>query len=147
MTNNNFNQAFGPSAFSKDGYMGVDTRTPQEIIKADEETLTTLGLDRKKFAGELRNAYIAAERALGNPVKLPNGATAILHETRGRIPSPLADDGTFQKGEARVTSANGATLLITPLSIHLIEKYGFFQGLGSPFRIDPQTAKDVLDIR
>ncbi len=147
MTNENFNQAFGPSIFSKDGYLGTDSRTAEDIIKADETTLRTLGIDKKKFAAALRNAYVIAERALGNPVKLSCGATAVLHETRGRIPSPISDDGTFQKGEVLVSAENGSSVRITPLSIHLIEKYGFFQGIGSPFRIDPQTARDVLEIR
>jgi hypothetical protein len=135
----------GPSKFSKDGFLGSDTRIPEEIIKTDRETLAGLGIDNKKMAASLRGAYVAAERALGNSVEIFSGISAVHHEARGRIPSPFAEDGTFQKGEAVISDkSSGASFCITPLSINLIEKHGFFQGKGSPYRIEPDIAARVL---
>jgi hypothetical protein len=82
---------------------------------------------------------------MGNPVQVTQQVKAIHHEALGRIPSPYPNDGTFQKGEALIEDASaGRSSLITPLAIHLIEKYGFFQGKESKYRIDPETAMDLL---
>lgn len=138
----------GPSKFSKNGFLGTDSRPPEEIIKSDEGALAGLGIDRKKMAAGLRTAYVAAERALGNPVEISTGVIAVHREARGRIPSPFAEDGTFQKGEAVVSDkSSGASFCITPLSINLIEKHGFFQGNGSPYRIEPDLAAKMLKLQ
>jgi len=57
----------------------------------------------------------------------------------GRIPSPFIGDGVFEKGEAELQDESSAQkFYITRLGIHLIEKYGFFQGHGSRYRIEPE---------
>jgi hypothetical protein len=145
MNNRTLTDVFGPSKFSKDGFLGTDTRSPEEIIKADRETLAGLGLDNKELAGALRGAYGAAERALGNPAEIAPGVIAVHYEARGRIPSPFPEDGTFQKGEAVVSEkSSSVSFCITPLSISLIDEHGFFQGKGSPYRIEPDAAARVL---
>jgi hypothetical protein len=145
MTTEPFSVLLGPSKFSKEGFLGTDARTPEEIMTADRETLAGLGLDNKKIAAALRGAYVAAERALGNPVEITPGVNAVHQEARGRIPSPFPEDGAFQKGEAVVSDkSSGVSFCITPLSIGLIEKHGFFQGKGSPYRIEPDIAARVL---
>ena len=137
----------GPSKFSKEGFRGNDSRTPEEIIKADRETLAGLGIDNKKIAAALRGVYSAAEGALGNPVEIAAGVSSVHHGSRGRIPSPFPEDGTFQKGEAVISDkSSGASFCITPLSINLIEKHGFFQGKGSPYRIEPDLAARILHL-
>jgi len=137
----------GPSRFSKDGFLGTDSRAPEEIIAEDKETLVRLAIDKKQIAEALRGAYVAAERALGNPVEIAEGVTAVHHDSRGRTPSPFAEEGTFQKGEAVITvKSSGTSFIVTPLSINLIEKHGFFQGAGSPYRIEPDLAARVLGI-
>jgi hypothetical protein len=138
----------GPSKFSSTGYLGTDTREPEAIIKEDLHILQRLGIDKKKLVAALREAYVAAERALGNPVNISDGVSAVHHEARGRIPSPFSEDGTLPKGEAVVTdNKTGETFTITPLSIILIEKHDFFQGKGSLFRIDPEIAVKLLGIK
>ena len=145
MKTESLSSLLGPSKFSKEGFLGTDVRSPEEIIKADRETLAGLGLDNKKIAGAMRGGYVAAERALGNPVEIAPGVIAVHHEARGRIPSPFTEDGTFQKGEAVVSEkSSSVSFCITPLSISLIEKHGFFQGKGSPYRIEPDAAARVL---
>jgi hypothetical protein len=136
-----------PSQFSKDGYMGKDTRSLQQIEEEDKKALASIGLDNKKLVAKLRNLYILAERALGNPIDAGNGTTATFFEARGRIPSPFKDDGTFQKGEVElVNPTKSITLRITPLSLHLMEKYCFFQGKGSPYRVEPLLAAKLTEL-
>lgn len=135
----------GPTQFSSDGFLGKDTREPEEIIKEDADTLKQVGTTKEKMAAALREVYIQAERAMGNPVHVTEHVKATHHEALGRIPSPYPDDGTFQKGEVLVEDlAAGRSCVITPLSIHLVEKYGFFQGKESKYRIEPKAAMEML---
>lgn len=144
----NLKDLLGPSRFSSTGYLGMDTREPEAIIKEDLQTLQRLGIDKKKLVAALRNAYVAAERALGNPLDISDGVSVVHHEARGRIPSPFPRDGALPKGEAVVSNAKtGESITITPLSIFLIEKHDFFQGKGSPFRIDPVVAARLLGLK
>jgi hypothetical protein len=143
----NLKSLLGPSQFSAEGYLGTDTRDPEEIIKEDTATLAKLGIDKKKLIIALRNAYVTSERALGNPVEIRTGITAVHHEARGQIPSPFSEDGALAKGEAVVTDTKtGESTTITPLSIVLIEKHDFFQGKGSPYRIEPEIAARMLGL-
>jgi hypothetical protein len=138
----------GQSEFSAEGFLGTDTRTPEEIMAEDLNTIQTLGTTKEKTAGILREIYVKAERAMGNAVKLSEKISATHQEACGRIPSPFPNDGTFQKGQASISGfADGQTIFITPLSIHLIEKYGFFQGKGSLYRIDPQTVVALGELK
>jgi hypothetical protein len=135
----------GPTEFSSEGFLGTDKRQPEDIIKDDLAALQKLGATTEKIAAALREAYIKAERALGNPLSLTETITIVHEEARGRIPSPFPGDGTFQKGQAKISdAATGESLLITPLSIHLIEKHGFFQGRGSKYRIEPEAAVKIM---
>jgi hypothetical protein len=144
----NLKDVLGPSKFSSQGYLGTDAREPEDIIKDDLKTLERIGTDKKKLAAALRNAYALAERALGNPVEISIGVAAVHHEARGRIPSPFSEDGTCQKGEVVITDIkSGEMLTITPLSIVLIERHDFFQGKGSPFRIEPNIAVRFLGLK
>jgi hypothetical protein len=131
----------GPSQFAAEGYLGNDSRSPEEIIEEDKNELKRLNVTKEKIALGLRELYIKAERALGNPVKISDSVDLRHEEARGRIPSPFPGDGTFQKGQVKVTDTSlSQTFLITPLSIHLIERHGFFQGKGSTYRIEPEIA-------
>lgn len=137
----NLHELLGPSQFSAEGYLGNDCRSPETIVEADKIELARLEVTTEKIAKALREAYVKAERAMGNPVRLSDTLTITYNEARGRIPSPFPGDGEFQKGQAKLSDASsGQTILITPLSLHLIEKYGFFQGTGSPYRIEPAVA-------
>jgi hypothetical protein len=144
----NLTNLLGPSKFSAQGYLGADTREPEEIIKDDLKTLERIGIDKKKLVAALREAYSTAEKALGNPVQISDNVSAVYHEARGRIPSPFPEDGTLPKGEVIITKTKSDdSFTVTPLSIVLIEKHDFFQGKGSPYRIDPEVAVKLLKIK
>jgi len=141
----NLENYFGPSAFSAEGFMGYDSRSLKEIINEDAAQLKELRTSIGSIVEALRSIYTAAEQALETPVLFGEAITAIHYESRGTIPSPVPGDGTYQKGETHITDkANGKTIVVTPLSLHLIEKYRFFQGRGSPYRVDPESAWEIV---
>jgi hypothetical protein len=130
-----------PSRFSGPGFLGADTRPLEEIVLADLRECRALGVEPADLAHGLDRALQKARAGLGAPVELCPGATAVFHDSRGRVPSPFRGDGTFEKGEAVVTlSETKEGLTLTALGIHLIARRGFFQGRGAPYRIEPGAA-------
>ena len=82
--------------------------------------------------------YVSKDTTLRVPIPT-NGAQ------NGGVAVWVAMHSGAISGEAVVEdAAAGVSFVITPLAIHLIEKYGFFQGMGSKYRIDPKIAADML---
>jgi hypothetical protein len=140
-------QKLRPSKFSAEGFMGRDLRPVDEVIAADRRVLDENGVSIEALAEALTHAYQKAQRALGAEVTIRPGVVAVFHEAMGKIPSPFKGDGVFAKGEAVVTElASGQHIIVTQLGIALIERHHFFQGIGSRYRIDPQTALQLLGL-
>ncbi|HMD69333.1 MAG TPA: hypothetical protein VKF42_10680 [Chitinivibrionales bacterium] len=135
----------GPSRFSADGFLGSDKRSPEDIIHDDIATLARVGIDKSRLVEALRTACAAAERALGRPVPIAARVSAVSRDWRGRTPSPFPGEGTFAKGETIFSNdTTGASFSVSPLSLHLIDKHGFFQGRGSPYRVEPEVAARMM---
>jgi len=126
-----------PGRLSRDGFLGNDSRTLQDIIAADLATLQAAGIERENAANLLDELHEAADEALETPKTVCNGQVALLAtEVRGRISCPFGCGTRVHKANIRI-QARGLDLLLTPLSTHMIRRHGFFQGRGSPFRIEP----------
>lgn len=137
-----------PSKFSKDGFLGSDTRSLEEIIADDLRTLKKAGVAKELLARTLKDTYQKAKDAFGAEIEIIKNVKAVFHESMGRIPSPFCKDGLFEKGEAVVTdSAGNLSLVITSLGINLIEKHDFFQGRGCRFRIDPLDTIKIFNLQ
>jgi hypothetical protein len=143
--NNNLKYPLLPSPYSSAGFIGSDPRSIDQIIAEDTAVLTGLGISRQDFVLRLKNVYEKAKNSFGSPVSITAESAAVFYDSRGKIPSPFEGDGVFEKGEAVVTGVkSNQQIIITGLSIHLIEKYGFFQGKGTRYRIDPELAVRLL---
>jgi hypothetical protein len=90
--------------------------------------------------------FDTAREAFGGEVDIKDGVTATFHESMGRIPSPFRGEGVFEKGETTVHVNGTPKLRITRLGLHLIRNHLFFQGEGSPYRIDPIEADRILPV-
>ena len=136
-----------PSKFSKEGFLGTDTRSLQEIIDDDLRTLKKVGVSKELLVQVLKDAYQKAKETFGAEIEIKKNVKAVFHESMGRIPSPFCKDGVFEKGEVVVTDRiNNLSLIITSLGINLIEKHDFFQGRGCRFRIDPFVAIKIFKL-
>jgi len=137
-----------PSKFSKEGFLGTDSRSVQEIIADDLHTLKKAGVSQELLVQALKDAYQKAKEAFGAEIEIRKNVKAVFHESMGRIPSPFCKDGLFEKGEAVITdSTSNLSLVITSLGINLIENHDFFQGRGCRFRIDPLVAIKIFNLR
>ena len=133
-----------PSRLSAGGFMGIDSRTFDEIVADDGRRLEQAGLSHHEIAASLDDLYTRAQGELGVPLLLSDGSRAVYHEAKGTIPSPIAGDGRFDKGEVVVTLPSGDSVRLTRLGIHLIDRYGFFQGRGAPYRIEPSLVGTLV---
>jgi hypothetical protein len=134
-----------PSKFSAQGFLGSDSRPVDEIVNADMAILERHHVSKETLVQALTNAYDMAQKALGADILIRTGVTAKFYESMGRVPSPFQGDGVFEKGEVVLKDLqDDHGIIITRLGIHLIEKHGFFQGKGSPYRIDPLAAITLL---
>ncbi len=134
-----------PTRFSGSGFLGDDSRDWEEIVAADKQALAKHGVRIDHLIAALRNVFEAAVHAQGDEVVVAPGVTATCLECRGRVPSPFRGEGTFAKHQVRVHRSSGEQcFVLTQLGLHLIERHHFFQGRGSPFRVDPVLAARLL---
>ena len=135
-----------PGVITSDGFLGDDTRNIVDIIEADEEEFARLGLDFDHVVATLRNLMEAGRKGLGEPVTIEDRWVVTTSEARGHLASPF-EDGIFRKVNALIkNTADESELLVSDLSLHLIEKNHFLQGKGAPFRIEPEAIKKVLEL-
>ncbi|MCG8481001.1 MAG: hypothetical protein MI724_18045 [Spirochaetales bacterium] len=135
-----------PGVITSDGFLGDDTRNIVDIIEADEEEFARLGLDFDHVVATLRNLLEAGRKGLGEPVTIDDRWVVTTSEARGHLASPF-EDGIFRKVNALIrNTADENELLVSDLSLHLIEKNHFLQGKGAPFRIEPDMIKKVLEL-
>ena len=126
-----------PGRLSRDGFLGSDTRTLDDIVAADLAELAEAGLEVGAIADLLDELHEAADEAFENPRSLCGGRVTVqATEVRGRISCPFACAYRTHKANIEI-QAKDLALRLTPLSAHLIRAHGFFQGRGSPFRLEP----------
>ena len=137
-----------PGALCREGFLGADRRPLEEILDADRSTVAGLGLTHEQLGRGLGEVLAAGVAAQGGPARVGERLTAVHREAMGRIPSPWPGEGTFPKGEVELTDeAAGLTLRFTALSAHLVARHGFYQGRGSPYRLEPDVLARVLGMR
>jgi len=139
-----------PGEITSDGFLGDDSRPLVDIIAADEEIMASLGITFEKAVERMHYLMDEGRKGLEEPVTVDGRWIVRVSEARGFLASPF-EDGIFRKVNARVEHApdgkpTGDVLLFSELSIHLMEKYHFLQGKGSPFRIEPSSIKKVLEL-
>ncbi len=137
-----------PGVITSDGFLGDDRRPIVEIIAEDESKMEQLHVDFDEAAERMHHLLDEGRKGLGEPVTVEGRWIVQVYEARGFLASPF-EDGIFRKVNAQVSIAEDGRpgprqLLYSELSLHLMEKYHFLQGHGSPFRLDPHRVRDVL---
>ncbi len=127
-------------------FMGSDSRKLGEILRDDQDMVCSLGLTHDQIAAKLEVLTKAAKTELGDVVVVDNRYEVNAEEVRGTIPCPwMHPGGLFRKSHVELRDLeSGQSLIWTDLSIHLIRKHGFYEGKGSPYRIEPKAIKLIL---
>lgn len=85
---------------------------------------------------------------LGEFISVPPHFEVKVDSVRGKLPCPFGDPGIFQKTNTTVKNLTlNKEITYTDLNIHMILAHGFFQGKGSPFRIEPGELVELLEIK
>ena len=127
------------------GFLGNDNRSVSEIIDADKNELSRLGFTNEQIASRMQEITNTAKTGLETWVKIDDNLEAKTDEARGFLPCPWPHAGRFVKRItiARLTSTSD-TIQWSDLNIHLIGRHCFFQGKGSPFRIEPKKLIEMI---
>jgi len=139
-----------PGVITAQGFLGEDDRLLVDIIEADEQQMASLGLDFDDVAQRLRHLIDEGRKGLDEPVTVDDKWIVQTYEARGFLASPF-EDGIFRKINAQIELApegepTGKKLLVSELSLHLLQQHHFLQGKGSPYRLEPHRIKEVLDL-
>jgi len=135
-----------PGMMSLHGFLGKDRRKLRDILRADRETVDRLGITHQAIASSLAELTALASSGLGAP-RRKGDLVVVMREARGFVRCPFGDPRHVRKGEVQLTNTvSGETLLWTPLSVHMIDAHGFYEGKGSRYRMEPEEAAEVLGL-
>lgn len=126
------------SKFSASGFMGTDRRNLWEIIDADATEVAGSGKTMEEVAARMQQITDAGANGLGEWVPLSENLRVMVDDNRGIVPCPWPHRvGCLKRVTTLNDSETGTYLRWSELNIHLIKAHGFFEGKGSPFRIEP----------
>ena len=129
---------FLPGKITRDGFIGKDTRHIHDIVESDRLILDKLNISNEIIADRLQYFIDAGKEGLESHVDLGNFIVKIEWD-RGMLPCPFGEKGLHHKLIAHVIQkAAGRMICYSQLNVHMIRKHGFFEGLGSAYRLDPE---------
>jgi len=138
-----------PGALSRLGFLGKDESLLEILAEDNRFVVETKGLSHQELA---RHLHIVGALAVKNAQKDPfeflyhgKRFKATAQCFKGTIDSPF-DDGTKTNCAANVWNvATGKTVAFSLLVPYMIERYGFYEGKGTTYRVDPRSILDVFD--
>lgn len=129
-----------PGIITLNGFLGDDRRNLNDIIQDDTLVLDRLGHTAKELAARMDYFSQQSWEAFGEEIAVDEIYQVKTDVVRGKLPCPFGHPGIYRKAITTLTNTNnGLIVRWTSLSIHLISAHGFFEGKGSPFRLDPET--------
>jgi hypothetical protein len=140
-----------PGASSREGFLGKDEKLLDVMAADNDAVLGELKLTHQELAKHLHamgaiGKWQEANKQAG-AVFLYNGVKfkVALVVTRGFQPSPFGD-GTKSGSNVTVTNLGSGKVLKYGLLVpFMIERYGFYEGKGTSYRLDPKQAVEVFD--
>ena len=135
-------------AISLSGFLGEDTRSLIQILIDDDSRVRRLNRTHARIADKMKYFRDKGLAGLGEFITVDNNFLVKVETVRGKIPSPFEEDRRII-GKINTTVRNKKTdreITYTDMLIHLVESHGFYEGKGSPFRVDPETLISVLGV-
>ncbi len=134
-----------PGNLTAEGFMGADTRNLQDILLADQEVVARLGMTHEDIANRMQAITDVGKKMTEALLPLTAGFAVQVDEYMGAIPCPFGDNHNADKRNTLVKNlSTGAAVHWTDLSIHMIRAHGFYEGIGSYFRLDPSYLVNFL---
>jgi hypothetical protein len=138
-----------PGALSSAGFLGKEERLLDVLAADNRLVVDELGLTHQELARHmLVLGAVAAREAKDQPREITyHGKKFKVKATffKAFVRSPF-EDGTKTNCEATVENVgNGKKVAYSLLVPEMIERYGFYEGKGTRFRVEPRTIVEVLD--
>ena len=130
---------------SQERVLGSDTRLIAQIIESDEAELRAAGLGADELARAMRRLTEKGMESLGDEVQA-DGFLVRVEEYMGQIGCPFKHAVREAKRNTTAVDPRGRVMTWTDMSIHLIERHGFFQGEGSDYRLEPLELAEFLGL-
>lgn len=140
----------GDGVGSDKGFLGADESLVGVLVADNAYVVDEFGLTHQTLARHLRALAAvgqkrAAEKAAGPFTYHGRRFTVEVEVTRGYQFSPFRD-GTKTNTYVTVTNADtGRRLGYSLLVPDMAERYGFWEGTGTPYRVVPRDVVAVLD--
>jgi hypothetical protein len=140
-----------PGGMSKSGFLGKEEGLLDVLAMDNKYVVEELGLTHQILAKHLHAmgsiGLWRIKHKLDKAEFVYHGRryTVEMQFTRGTQPSPFKD-GTSSGTNAIVRNRdNGKQLSYALLVPYMIERYGFYEGKGTPYRVDPKEVLEVFD--
>ena len=158
--------AMRPGACSEAGFLGLN-ESLEEVIEQDATWLKNLDISHEQIAGALEEllspsanadeATICSRRSEGKGRPLGNVGSVWSFQVSGSLgwqDCPWGCDLTIDNGyrlasrDYELLDGNTGEVVHFPgLLIHLVREHWFFEGRGSPYRVDPTKLVQILQLR
>ena len=139
-------ERMAPGVITAQGFLGHDTRNVAEIIAEDERYFALREITIERLVERMRELQEAGSAGLGETISVGPYWEVRVNEARGVLPCPFSD-GVYGKINTIVIDRQSKEEIVySDLTIHLIEKHHFFQGVGSPFRHEPEKYARILHL-
>lgn len=128
-------------------YMRGEARPLRRLLDDDKALVSSLDLDVEFATNLMDRLYHEAAQGMGDTVLVDGKYEVSLREDRGKTACPWGDRFFAPKAVVSARNMNnGKKIKYSVLGLHLIKRHGFFQGAGSPFRIDPEDLKFFFEL-
>ncbi len=142
-------ESMRPQGLSTAGFLGKDEGL-LEVLAADNDWVLGSGLTHQELARHLNVlsaiSHEAAEPREESEIFIYRGVRFITVRfvTDGFQESPFRD-GTKENCDVGLTNVdNGEGFKFSPLVPKMVERYGFYEGHGTSYRVDPRDIVKVL---
>ena len=136
-----------PGVITRDGLLGHDTRNLIDILEEDDAAVRRMGLTHAAIAARMQTFRKQGERGLGMDVPVAPHFSVRVDSVRGKLPCPFHHEGLYQKVNTTVRNTRlDREVTYTDLGVHMIAEHGFYEGRGAPFRNEPMTLRDILEV-
>jgi hypothetical protein len=137
-----------PGVLTRDGFLGTDRRKLIDILIEDDEAVKRMDLTHQQIAARMIDLRDAGMRGLGEFINVEPHYEVRVISVRGKLPCPFGDPGIFPKTNTVVRNNKlDREITFTDMHIHMVGSHGFYEGKGSPFRLEPAALAEVLDIQ
>lgn len=136
-----------PGILTAEGFLGTDKRTFRDIIAEDMKLVNTFERNLEDIAQRMEYLMEKSFLSYDSSIVIDDKYEVKYNSYRGILLSPFPRAGRFGKATIQVTNLkNHMSVVWTPLHVHFIRDYGFFEGVGSKFRVEPEMLyKTIFD--